>query len=316
MVKRILLILTAVIVIVLLGAFVFTVIYQAGTAEKFPPFSLVDVDGTQMHYHEAGEGADVLIIHGGSGTLHDFLLSPLYDVLIENYHVVIIDRPGLGYSETGPHAGAGPQADLVYGLALELGLERPVLIGQSWGAGVAMIYAVQYPDELSGILMLGGHPYVWEEEVKEDFIYSLVEIPVLGDFLLNTIYTPLGAIVIGPSRFEQSTILAPLTEWPSAHAEAVLRMQLRPSHVRAQAWEFFHYEESLKTWQGRFNEVSVPIVYMVGGLDEGSLEQYEYMQLEHASTPLVLLPDADHFLWFAYPDEVANALDDLVGMIE
>ena len=76
------------------------------------------------------------------------------------YHVVAVDGPGFGESPSlSPERYAVESlADLMWGLADALGLERPVLAGHSWGGTVAVHAAADRPSSVAALVLLdSGH---------------------------------------------------------------------------------------------------------------------------------------------------------------
>lgn len=301
----------------ILGLFIvtnfFTLWFTVRTDTLYPSDSFLTVDGVRIHYHEAGSGRPVLVIHGGGGTLYDFMLSPLYDLLTADYRVIFVDRPCLGYSQCPDDAPTITiQADLMHGLVEGLALDSPIIIGQSWGAGVALAVAVAYPDDVAGIVMLGGHPYA--REIPREFstfdqvIDGLVQTPLVGGLMTRTLYTPIGAAIIGPAILEDASLVAPLEERPEPWRDASLRLSLRPSHVQAKTWERYHLDATLREVMPDYGTVSVPIVFVEGQLDSGAHEQYERLLEDVPDAQLMQLEDADHYLWFAYPQAVVDAV--------
>ena len=65
----------------------------------FPPVGeFVSVTGGRVHYVHAGQGPDVILLHGAGGNLRDFTFS-LMDHLTDRYRVTAFDRPGMGYTD-------------------------------------------------------------------------------------------------------------------------------------------------------------------------------------------------------------------------
>lgn len=311
-------ILLGVIVLILLGTAIYTGLYNRQTESLYPPYEIADVDGVPMHYVSEGSGRPVVLIHGGSAYVYNFTESPLWELLTAQYHVIAVDRPGSGYSglpDSDPDFET--QAALIHGVIESLGLEEaPLLVGQSWGGGVAMAYALNYPDDLAGIMMLGGHPYFTPNDWI-DPVYVLADTPVAGDMLVNTVYMPLGVHVVGPARIENSVALyAPWDSVPPDVAELTLRLQMRPSQVRAQAWEHIYFDETLAEIIPRYEEIDLPMLYMAGSLDTGSIEQYDLLLTDFPDMPLIKIEGADHFLWFPFPDETVEAVTQLWGIID
>src|SRR6201987_442162 len=117
--------------------------YRARKVEReHPPRGrFVTVDGVRLHYLERGGGRPVVFVHGNVVTSEDFELSGLLDLAAERQcHVVAFDRPGFGYSHR-PRGAMWPparQADLLRQAFARLGIERPIIVGRSWGTLVAL----------------------------------------------------------------------------------------------------------------------------------------------------------------------------------
>src|ERR1043165_8484582 len=114
----------------------------------------VEGEGLRLHYLSRGEGRPVLLLHGISGFAHDFV--PVLEVLDEKkFRAFAFDRPGHGYSERPANDGAmSSQARLIRGALSSLGVRRPLVVGHSWGAALALSYALQYPGEVAALVLL------------------------------------------------------------------------------------------------------------------------------------------------------------------
>ncbi len=122
----------------------------------------VVVDGFRLHYLDWGsrERPALVFLHGGSLTAHTWDLVCL--ALRREHHCLAIDQRGHGDSEWSPTLDYAPEAHArdIGGLIEELGLERPVLIGQSLGGLHAMTLAMDSADELAGIVAVDVGPGV------------------------------------------------------------------------------------------------------------------------------------------------------------
>lgn len=312
---RIISMVAAALLLILAGSALYTANFVSRAERRFPPSDFITVDGVQMHYHIAGAPDDplVVIIHGGGGNTYDYLTSPLYDQLIEDYRLIIVDRPGLGYSERpNDEPSFAVQAELIHDTVEALGVGRAVLIGQSWGGGVAMTYAANHPETVAAIVMLGGHAYPvldGESEPLFDTLYGIVLTPVIGDIVANTIFVPLAQAFVVPSLVSDATVVAPLDVLPQEFAESTVSIQLRPSHLKNTAWEYFNLEETLTSQVPLYDKVEAPIIYVVGETDTPSYEQYERFAADHPEVELVEVAKANHYLWFPFPEAVVEAVD-------
>jgi pimeloyl-ACP methyl ester carboxylesterase len=119
-------------------------LFSAWTArqveKRLPPHGrFIEVDGARIHYLDEGSGPKLLLIHGLAGQTRVFTHS-LLDRLKRDYRVVILDRPGSGYSTRPSRASAaiGAQAHTIARFIEALGLERPLVVGHSLGGAIAL----------------------------------------------------------------------------------------------------------------------------------------------------------------------------------
>jgi hypothetical protein len=106
------------------------------TERRHPPEgSFIVVDGVRLHYSDRGHGSPILLIHGNAVTGADWNTSGVADLLLAKHRVIIFDRPGFGYSERPRDRTwtAARQAELLCKALRQLGVERPIVVGHSWG---------------------------------------------------------------------------------------------------------------------------------------------------------------------------------------
>ena len=115
-------------------------------------------NGLNFHVQQAGEGPDVVLIHGLTGDLSIWFLAQTLATLSENFRVTAYDLRGHGYTDapaTGytslDHAG-----DLL-ALLDELDVQKARLVGHSFGAVIAMHAAVLAPDRVEALVL--SDPY-------------------------------------------------------------------------------------------------------------------------------------------------------------
>ena len=125
------------------------------------PGSLVDVGGYRMHVLAEGDPrgrAAVVWLPGGHAGA--FALHHLHRAIRDEARSILIDRPGSGWSDTGPFpcTTAREAAEVV--TALQRGGERGpfVLVGHSFGGLLAANIARRRPDLVSGLVLLDATP--------------------------------------------------------------------------------------------------------------------------------------------------------------
>lgn len=124
----------------------------------------VRVHGVRLYFDVEGAGLvpdgprmrekpTLLLLHGGPGFDHTSY-KPAFSRLADAAQVVYLDHRGNGRSERGPREAWTLEqwADDVRGFCDALGIERPIVFGQSFGGIVAMAYAVRHPDHPSKLV--------------------------------------------------------------------------------------------------------------------------------------------------------------------
>src|SRR5437667_6208083 len=141
------------------------------------------VDGTRIHYQEAGDEAApaILLIHGfiSSTLIWDEVFLPL---AAAGFRVIAPDLPGSGYSDKPRDAEytIESQARAVVGLMDRLGIEKAVLVGASYGGANAAAIALDRPESDSR-LGLGGA--VSSEELKKKLLMREGGMQLVGEIL-------------------------------------------------------------------------------------------------------------------------------------
>lgn len=111
----------------------------------------VPVDGARLYYEQCGSGPDVVLLH--DGLLHSVVWDRLWPMLSPGVHATRYDRRGYGRSDSVT-ARFSPTDDLRRLLA-RLGIRRAVLVGCSSGAGLAIDFALEHPDQVSELILVG-----------------------------------------------------------------------------------------------------------------------------------------------------------------
>ncbi len=111
------------------------------------------VDGVRLHYLDEGAGPPIVMLHGLASQLQSFTYA-LDERLRGSHRLLMIDRPGCGYSQTASAATLREQARLVAGLMAQLGIERALVVGHSLGGALALALAVDHPGRVAGLALL------------------------------------------------------------------------------------------------------------------------------------------------------------------
>lgn len=118
----------------------------------------VGVGSRRIHYAEVGDGAPVVLLHGGGPGASGL---PNYErnigALAREFRVIVPDMPGYGRSTKGlsRQDPFGDCAAGVAGLLDQLRIDRPVLVGNSLGGACALRMALDRPDRVAGLVLMG-----------------------------------------------------------------------------------------------------------------------------------------------------------------
>jgi pimeloyl-ACP methyl ester carboxylesterase len=283
---------------------------QARRAEReHPPAGhVIDIDSVHLHYVERGEGPPVVLLHGNMVSLDDFEASGLIDRLAQSHRVIAFDRPGFGHS-TRPRDRLwtpAAQAALLHTALQHLGIERPFVVGHSMGTLVALALALDHPDDVSGLALLGGYYY---PSVRLDALLTApVALPLVGDVMRYTV-TAISARLLIERSVE--AMFWP-NEVPEAFFPALSReMMLRPVQLRANAEDAAFMIPAAAANQARYPSLRMPMTIIAGDKDKVVDPQDHSVRL-HKDVPhsdLVLMPDVGHMVHHVKLETVAVAVE-------
>jgi 3-oxoadipate enol-lactonase len=135
-----------------------------------PPGSFVEVDGSRLYYEECGTGPKaVILLH--DGVVNSAVWDDVWPALCKRFHVIRYDRRGYGHSP----ATKKPyyEADDVAAIIRDRKVSQAALVGSSHGGNIALSVALQYPEQISDLVLVGpeaeGFPY------SEQFIMAQME---------------------------------------------------------------------------------------------------------------------------------------------
>jgi len=162
----------------------------------------------------SGQGADIVLIHGASGSLRDYTFD-LVQRLQDDFRVIAIDRPGLGRSERPPGFGgvwntaAEPpvlQAQLLHAATQKVGVENPIVVGHSFGGAIALAWALNQPENTAGLVLLGAASNPWPGQlgwlyrINKTVFGSAVVIPLITAFTPHTVIQDTLSEIFAPQR--------------------------------------------------------------------------------------------------------------------
>lgn len=275
--------------------------------ENPPEGKFVEVDGVRLHYTEHGEGPPLVLLHGVGITHSDFDTSGLTAHLARHHRVYIFDRPGFGHSERPRTTVWTPnaQAQLLHRALEQLGVERPVVLGHSWGTLVALAMGIAFPAHVRGLVLLSGYYY---PSVRLDApLMSPPAIPIIGDLLRYTL-SPLLGRLLWPLLTKQIFSPAPV---PDRFRRLPVWMMLRPSQLRASAADSALMIPSAMVLKKHYPELSMPVAIIAGSGDHVVDTAHNSTRLhgDILHSTLKVEPGVGHMVHYAHPEAIVQAVE-------
>jgi pimeloyl-ACP methyl ester carboxylesterase len=114
---------------------------------------VLKIDGLTVRSQVGGRGPHVLLLHGWGGAIESF--APVLDDLHRSYTVAAFDLPGFGESSLPPSPwGSADYARLTLRIMERLKLDRPHLIGHSFGGQVCIQLASIAPERVGKLVLV------------------------------------------------------------------------------------------------------------------------------------------------------------------
>ena len=126
------------------------------TSETTGTGTYAEVNGINLYYETLGSGRPLILLHGGLGSGEMF--GPILPTLAAEHQVINVDLQGHGRTaDVDRPLDLRLLADDIAALIDHLGLDRPDVVGYSFGGGVAFWTAVQHPEKVGKLVMASAH---------------------------------------------------------------------------------------------------------------------------------------------------------------
>lgn len=244
-------------------------------------------DGVALAYEEQGQGGPPMVFVHGWSCDHRYF-APQIERFSRDHRTIAVDLRGHGASDAPQQEYTmSAFADDVAWLCRELGAEKPVVVGHSMGAVIALQLAAEHPTVPSAIVMIDGGTR------------TMVPPPPGGDPLLPLADVMRHADDLTPVRETIGNMFLPTSD-RTLRAWITEAMLSSPRHVIASAWEQLRLVDGASAAQA----CKVPALYINAATWRPELELFKELcpQLMLAQTV-----GAGHFNMLEVPDQV-NAM--------
>lgn len=160
--------------------------------------SSIDANGIRTNYHDVGDGAPVLMIHGsGPGVSAWANWRLTMPELARQFRVIAPDMAGFGYSERpeGIRYDLDTWVGQAIGLLDALGIEQASVVGNSFGGAIALALAIRHPKRVKRLVLMGsvgvsfpitaGLDAVWGYQPSVENMRALLDIFAYDRKLVN-----------------------------------------------------------------------------------------------------------------------------------
>lgn len=235
----------------------------------------IEIDGLDIHYYELGDPKSqpqIIFLHGWGGFWADKWLGQILTALNSHgYYAVAYEHPGMGLSDIPNEAWDNSRyAEFAASFIERKGLEKPIIVGQSFGGGVAATFARKYPDKLSHLILVDANT-----RDKAWFYASMVKL--LGNSFTKTLNSNWVPFKI-KQVFAEPMLIKPklkLTE------DSISKIDIMGNSLI-----LTHTENQLE----KLREITVPVTFVWGEYDTKiPVSQAKLMQEQVPSSKLLLL---------------------------
>lgn len=142
----------------------------------------VEVNGIDIRYIKEGSGPSLVFLHGNSSC--SVAWERQFEEFAKDFRCIAYDSVNHGFSGNSARGAEEPdRADELEGLLAALGIEQPILVGNSMGGNTALRWAVRHPDGAKGLVISGAG-------VRSGAESAPPERPPMDH---ETLYVPVGA---------------------------------------------------------------------------------------------------------------------------
>jgi pimeloyl-ACP methyl ester carboxylesterase len=247
----------------------------------------IDVEGLRIVYERAGAGPAVVLLHGYVGDGATTWRRQI-DALSDDFTVVAWDAPGAGGSSDPPESfGMAGYSDCLAGFIAGLGLERPFIVGLSFGGALAIEFCRRH-SAVPKALVLASAYAGWEGSLPSEVAAQRLR----------------QALTLGgttPDEFRAALLPTMFTEGTEQHVVEEFGSSMLAFHAagfRAMA------RASAEDLRDALPHVKAPTLLVYGDRDvRAPLEVAEHLHSAIANSRLVVLPGVGHVCNVEAPDE-------------
>ena len=271
---------------------------------------ILQINGVRLWTVIQGSGQPMVLCHGGPGG-YDYL-APIADMVSDMCQVVRYDQRGSGRSQlVGPY-DVSTFVDDLEGLRTHFNFERWIVGGHSWGAGLALAYAVRFPTRTIAVLHIAGTGIDprWHDEYRENRLNVLSE-PEREEYQRLRSQREQAEGADGEGILDRLRTLSRKTDvFDPNQADDLPSFNEHPVSSEANekvGVDWKNYTADSKFQQSAY-DLSLPVLFLHGACDPRPCHFIETLATKLSHGTFVSIPESGHYPWIEKPDEVKTAL--------
>jgi pimeloyl-ACP methyl ester carboxylesterase len=278
---------------------------------------MIEVAGASLHVVDIGPrdaaGPPIVMIHGASSNL-EVMRRPLGDRLASRHRVILIDRPGHGWSTRARAKDSTPavQAGMIDEALEKLGIEPAIFVVHSWSGALGARMALDYHSRVAGLVMLAPVAYPWRGGVG--WYNKAITMPVIGPLLAYTITLPLGYLLAEPGA---RSVFLPQVMPDGFVSSTSTPLLLRPREFVANARDLVTLKAAVAEQAPRYGDIKVPTTVIAGEIDTTVWTSIHSRPFAAAvpGSKLIVLPGVGHMVQNAATELVVSEVETMMGRL-
>ena len=265
-----------------------------------PTSHFIEWRGAELHYTDQGRGTPVLMVHGYGGSYRNW--QKLNDSLKDQYRVIRVDLPGFGLSDL---PGAKEEkidflklySDYFTFILDTLHVDSIYMIGNSMGGMMAWNAALQHPDKVKKLVLIGSAGYELEKVAQG--VSKLMNVPGMG--LVYSKGMPLSMSEGGARRVYADTSKINHTEVANNNKLWNREGNLEAAYRLMQSHQFPD--------SSRIKDITIPTLILWGKNDRIVPVEHAYkFQRDIRGSQLVIIDTCGHVPMIERPAETASEI--------
>jgi pimeloyl-ACP methyl ester carboxylesterase len=277
----------------------------------------IDVTGAALNVVELGRrdaaGPPIVLLHGASSNL-ETMRKPLGEMLARHHRVILIDRPGHGWSPRERETDSTPevQARMIEEALAKLNTGPVIVVVHSLAGALGARMALDFPERVAGLVMLAPVTHPWFGGVG--WYNKVVTTPVIGPLLAHTITLPLGLML---ARQGARNVFLPQAMPENFVKDSATLLLLRPREFLANARDLVTLKEAVAGQAPRYAQIRTQVTVIAGDVDK-TVSTSIHSRPFAATVPnarLIVLPGVGHMIQNAAPDLVVSEIEAMTARI-